>query len=112
MKKLLLLALTIGLISGCNSEDQQEEAQRTFLTQSKSGNCGLDVVSDYNSAVLDCKYMRTRVDINECVSKLNRFKAKYPGVNCTAKRGYGLDKETFTITTSHINALLSDAQNL
>lgn len=111
MKKILLLALTIGLFTACTSEDQNE-AENNFLTQSKSGNCGLDVVSDYNSAILDCKYMRSRSDINECVSKLNRFKTKYPGVNCSAERGYGLDKETFTITTSHINGLLSGAQNL
>ncbi|HAZ11246.1 MAG: hypothetical protein A2X86_08260 [Bdellovibrionales bacterium GWA2_49_15] len=92
-------------------EQQRAEAEQLH-SQFTSGNCGVDVVSDYNSMVVDCKSMYSRSDIEDCENKVVKFNSKYPGINCKAERGSGLDKETFYITESDIKALLKEVQNL
>ncbi len=114
-KAILLFSLSLcltSILTGCGSDYESPVAvsgtSSVFPASSnyKSGNCGSDVIADYNSAVLDCKYMRTNADVAQCKSKMTKFKNKYPGINCKAERGYGLDKETFTVTERHIDEIL------
>ncbi|TNF02584.1 MAG: hypothetical protein EP326_03030, partial [Deltaproteobacteria bacterium] len=72
---LLMFALVSCKGSGGGSGD---DSQNAFYNQYQSGACGLEVVSDYNSAIMKCKYMFDRDDISECQSKLLLFKSNYP----------------------------------
>ena len=108
MKKLLSALFLMTLLVSCGEEADQN-TEDNFYTQYQSGSCGLDVVSDYNSAIGHCGYGDT---VSECVSYLEQFKSKYPGINCTAERGYGLDEEIFTITESYIDSLIEQDQYL
>ena len=102
MKKLLLLSLFI--LASCGSGSSPE-------TEYKDGLCGSEVVSDYNVAVLSCKYMNSRADIGQCEQNLVTFKSKYPNVNCTAAKSGSIDEE-MQITEEHINSLITEVQNL
>jgi len=111
MKKVLTIALMALLFVSCESEDgSAEQAMNDFQYQSTSGACGYEVVSNYNSSVLDCMTILDRSDIYECQESLQSFKNQYPGINCQVEN---LENgETFTITESYINSLLDQAQNL
>lgn len=108
MKKLLLAALSLLVLASCGSKTEEDD----FFDQYQSGACGLDVVADYNSMVLECKHMRDRSDLYECESKAEQFDNKYHGISCKAERGYGLDKETIYIEQSSIDELLNGLKDL
>ena len=121
MKNLSLLILQITLLlslASCGKSDSEKAADQAnadidkFSNQYLSGECGLNIVSDYNSMVIECGYMLSRTDIEDCESKIVQFKEKYPGINCTAEEGYGLDTETININEQHLNSILNEVQNL
>jgi len=116
MRKLLSVIFVMVFLVGCGSSKEGTEAaqqvESNFYSQYESGNCGLDVVSDYNSAVGDCRRMYSRSDIEKCEDKLILFKSKYPRINCSVEEGYGLDKETFVISESYIDRLIKEVQNM
>lgn len=101
MKQLLSALVLLAIFVACGSSDPE--------TNSESGNCGTQVVSDYNSMVTECSYMTSRNDLQSCQSKLDTFKGKYPNINCEAS---GYDGQTKTITAGHIDNLISTAKNL
>lgn len=90
---------------GCDSESKEDDS---FYTHYLSGNCGLDVITDYNCVVLNCIYIRIRDEIEECKSKLIKFNR----IDCSAKKGFGMDKKVFTITESYIVDLIQKVENL
>ncbi|MCT4642150.1 MAG: hypothetical protein N4A33_07595 [Bacteriovoracaceae bacterium] len=111
MKKLLLCVLPMLLFISCGA-NKEETSEDNFYSQSVGGNCGLDVVSDYNSMALQCRSMYSTSDVDECENKIIQLMDKYPGIDCKAERGYGLDKEEFYITESNLQSLLEEVQNL
>ena len=83
----------------------------SFYTQYLTGECGLDVISDYNSAVMKCEYVMDHSDSMECESKLTEFLNKYPGISCTAQTGYGMNERTILIDEAYIESILLKARN-
>lgn len=113
--KNFILSLCFVLVS-CSEDELRSTSYLSEnidqSNQSKSGNCGTNVISDYNSAILECKYTYSRSDIDDCLAKLNKFKSKYPEINCSAEKGFGLDRETFRVTGFHIDQLITEFSNL
>ena len=107
MKKLLTLLSLAMLLMSCGKGGSEAGEDDKLYSQYLKGNCGLDVVSDYNSAVGKCSYGNT---VTVCVSYLEEFKAKYPGISCSANRGYGLDEEIVLITEDYIDGLIDLVQ--
>ena len=92
MKKLLLVSSMIMMsifVSNCSGDDDNsaDQLQQRF-NNFRSGDCGQNVVFDYNEVVQTCD----RVDsvlpnsptITDCESTADSFLDKYPGINCTS----------------------------
>ena len=115
MKKLVLMLSLLLVVASCGSDSGgvgEATAETISKTQYKSGNCGSDVISDYNSFVTPCAVILDRDDIKECEDLLVQFKDKYPGINCMATTGTGLNEEELLISTEHIESLLNMVRNL
>tara|TARA_B100000925_G_scaffold290014_2_gene274211 strand:- start:3816 stop:4352 length:537 start_codon:yes stop_codon:yes gene_type:complete len=97
MKNLLLTFLFITFLAGCG--DSSEDIANQF----KSGSCGYNVISDYNSMVFDCREPSTADELTECELKLKNLKAKYPGINCSMDLAYGVDEKQLTVTEAYLD---------
>lgn len=101
-------------------EDKKPRSSYSFDTldtndgQFQTGACGGDIISDYNSVVSACRRVTLwnfstpaeREEIKrECNSKIDFFLKKYPGINCQAQEGYGLDKKDVTVTEARVKAM-------
>lgn len=119
MKKLVLLSMLSVLFVACGKDGglaaeealQQVEEQK-FYNQADSGACGLNVVSDYNSAVIECRGMSTLEEGRNCRSYFKKFLEKYPNINCEAETGYGLSKENITISYSKIQNTIDELNEI
>jgi ABC-type glycerol-3-phosphate transport system substrate-binding protein len=110
MKNLLIALAILSSLVSCGKNDGSKSTASstdTLLTQYKSGNCGLDVISDYNSVVIKAKGIYTNSDLVAAQDLAKQFLAKYPDINCSAETGYGLQKTTITITKDNFSQLLS-----
>ncbi len=112
MKNLIVMIFIFLSLFGCEGESSGDDyvVQSTLMPTNnnyKSGSCGSNVISDYNSAVGDCKFIRTNADAIKCENMFNKFRNKYPGINCNAESGFGLNKKKVKITTSYIEGIIN-----
>lgn len=93
-----LFLWTSLLIISCGDDLFQDDSLR-----SRSGNCGSQVISDYNSVVNACNYDGS----SECSRKKGLFLGKYPDVHCRAGEGVGLDLHEIYITRNKLESMPS-----
>jgi hypothetical protein len=102
--KLLLILLALPLFTACGGSHDEDP-----MTNYKSGNCGMSVVSDYNDVILKCKYMtETNESVANCKGMAQSFINKYPGINCTAEKivDNSVEKQTFTVTNDKFEEIV------
>ena len=100
-KVLSLFVFVILFLISCGKKEGESWFGVNSASQFKSVNCGYDVISDYNSVALACGYRSE----GECDSYIKRFLEKYPGINCEARSGTGLDEKTVRISEEYLNSL-------
>jgi len=101
MKNQLALSLFVifSLLSiSCKKEIGESLSNST--DNFKSGNCGSNVISDYNSIVTEHNLARTNAQVAESNRLVDVFQSKYRGINCKATIGFGLKKREITITNA------------
>jgi len=101
MHRLLLLMTTVSLaLVGCSKSDEN----------TNGGNCDIDVVSDYNTMIHNCRMAKSS---STCNSSVNSFLNKYPGINCKAEKSdpYSVDNQIVLITESYVQTLLSSPES-
>ncbi len=75
---------------------------------SNGGACGSEVISDYNTYVLRCKYMTTTSDARNCKSTAQSLLSKYPNLNCTASQSSSssINSTTVRVTASSVQSVI------
>ena len=108
MKKISAALLFFAFLPSCglrqDSDSDSESARRRERNDPrnhKSGDCGYEVVSDYNSIVRSHNWKEK----DECNLKIDQFLRKYPGVNCRATKDRGIEKDNFQVTEDAVNAM-------
>lgn len=85
--------LTLALLAGCGSKDEKPAGQQQGVTDNnfQGGECGGRVVRDYREVAFRCDraQMRVRENGRACRRVAEEFLAKYPAVDCLAKRRRG-----------------------
>ncbi|HXH32660.1 MAG TPA: hypothetical protein VNJ01_17815 [Bacteriovoracaceae bacterium] len=115
MKNLFLISIQVSvlcLLVSCGKDKAEKKEMDKFFNQYQNGACGLDVVSDYNSMAIPCRYITTRDEIPQCRTLVQQMMSKYPGISCEAEKGSGLSKEKFTIDTAHLQAILTQLDKM
>ena len=115
-KILLMMILFSSALVSCGGDGARssdlERSEEEFNSQFLEGDCGLDVVSDYNSMVLECQNIYSESDLVDCENKVDMMISKYPNINCSATKGYGLDEEKFQITEQLLFDLKEELEKL
>ncbi len=96
---LMIIIASCGPRSGAGEDLEKDEFQGQYLV----GTCGLDVVYEFNKAVLECPKVMNRFQAIRCDIKLSQFENQFTGINCTAIKDYRLDGRD-----GDINQLLLD----
>lgn len=116
MKQGILVLLLLYTFTSCgadeDSNDNIEESLDRVMQRSELGNCGLEVVNDYNAAYATCLEAKSRDDIYDCETGFENFRTRYPNINCNAQVGYGIDRETVTIKRADIDEMIEVIRNL
>ena len=100
---IILFVFAAALFISCGSNGSLFGVNNA--SQFKSGSCGLDVMGDYNSVAFACIGLVTETKKTKCASHIERFLEKYPGINCEATIGFGLDKTTIRVNEERLNSL-------
>ncbi len=77
MIKITLIILLAFAAVSCSDDDKDNS-----FTNYKSGDCGSDIVTDYNAMSRDC---RLSGSTSSCNDSIDTFLNKYPGINCRAE---------------------------
>ena len=94
--KILIPVVCLMFTVGCSKDDPDENY--------KGGNCGTDVVSDYNDMISDCRLAALSSSSSySCRSSVDSFLAKYPGISCDAESLSTGDR--MTITESKVRSM-------
>ncbi len=105
---ILFLALAFNL-SACGKSGS-DSANLDPVSNFLSGPCGSQVVDDYNSVVIKCKYMSSDASAKDCKSMAQSFQSKYPGINCEARAvsTSSLTDTPMTITSAKIQSVIDN----
>lgn len=98
-----------GLLTACGSGKKRNSYDSGNF---KDGDCGITVVSDYNTVVARCRYtiMGTADDVKSCKKTALSFLQKYPGINCTAEEisNSSVDNKKITLTSAKIKKIVGE----
>lgn len=108
MKFLLILLVGISIVScGKSNSSEADQAENEFFNLANGGDCGLNVVNDYENVALSCERMRTDIDLLDCRVRLTQFIEKYPNINCR-EGSYGRNNGDFYITETDLRNTIRD----
>lgn len=112
-KQILLAALSALVIQGCANSGGSSGGSGTQAADTsnnyKSGNCGSNVVSEYNTVAIRCgsiSQTSSKETLKNCKSTAQSFVDKYPDINCTAVElsSSSVNKEPIQIDKTEIDA--------
>jgi hypothetical protein len=77
-----VLSIILIVSTGCSENDEYKR-----LKQHRFGDCGSEVISDYNSLVSACpdNLYLSRDRGKQCITEVDEFVFKYPAINCRAE---------------------------
>lgn len=112
----ILTVITATFFVACSNSSSGSKGDGTdgkpqAPSNSKSGYCGSEVVSDYNEVMHSArmaKISKSSNDYKKLKNKAKSFVDKYPELNCKAERDSdkSVDKEEFTIELAPIKDLI------
>lgn len=112
--------LSFVFIAACGSKDEKPASEQRAAIESnfQGGECGARVVRDYRAVAFRCDrgQMRVRENGRACRREAEDFLAKYPTVDCVAKRrhdrGPAHGDRDFRIEAREIREILERLERL